>query len=101
MTPPSSLRQAPLLLHIHRTLEAAAGARKRRPVEPRLKRQAGIAGAIAEIAAVVESRRTHDPAGIVKAVAVKAILHFLEGTDEAPAEHHLVELGPDDSVAVL
>ena len=64
---------AVVVAHLDGALEAAAGAGKCRPVELVVEFLAVIIRRIAEQAAVIELRRAHDLARIVKAVRVEAV----------------------------
>ena len=71
MTPASSLRQAPLLLHI-----SAAPSRPPQSDQSSdgLDRLGSVGGLVAEEAAVVHARRAHDLAGIDQAFGIEAAL---------------------------
>ena len=92
---------AVVVAHLDGALETAAGAGPGRPVETRPYVLAAIARLEAEQRAVVEFRRPHHLARIEQAVRIEPILYFLEGAREARAEHRLVELRAQQSVAVL
>ena len=80
---------AVVVAHLDGALETAADAGIGRPVEHRRHRLAVIAGAVAEIGAVVEVRRPHDLAGIEQAAGIEAVLDLLEGMHQPLAEHRL------------
>src|SRR6516225_897838 len=61
---------AVVVAHLDRALKTAAGAGIGRPVELRADVLAAIVRPIAEDAAIVELRRTHDLAGIVEAPGI-------------------------------
>src|SRR6516162_11374912 len=71
------------------------------PIQCRLDRQLAIIGLEAEEAAIVHLRRPDNLAGVEEALWVESVLDLLEGADHARAEHCLVKLGADETVAVL
>jgi hypothetical protein len=56
---------------------------------------------VAEQGAVIHPRWADDSPRIEEARGVEAVLHRLEGGNDPVAEHHPVELGADDAVAML
>ena len=92
---------AVVVAHLDRALQAAGSPRVVGPVERGRHVLGGVAGRIAEQRAVVEARRAHDAAGIERAAGVEGVLHLLEGRDQPPAIHRLVELAAHQTVAVL
>src|SRR6476659_4958498 len=76
---------AVVVAHLDRTLQAAARAGIRRPVELCRHPLAVIAGRVTEVAAVVEFRRTHDLAGTKQAGRSEPVLDLLEGAHQARA----------------
>src|SRR5581483_11672453 len=86
-----------VVAHLRRGEEPAALG----PVERGADGQRAVAGLVAEEGAVIHLRRAHDLARIEQAPGIEDVLHLLEGADDALPEHHLVELGAAQAVAVL
>src|SRR5262249_42938172 len=92
---------AVVVAHLDRTLETAARARIRRPVQLRLQFADSIARPIAEQRAIIHPRRIDDLAGVEHTFGIETFFHFPEVGDDPLAEHRLVKLRAHEAIAML
>src|SRR6185312_4376406 len=92
---------AVVVAHLDGALKPAARSGISGPVEHGFQFRHPIIRAVAEFLAVIEFRRAHDLAGIVKAVRIELVLHLLKGAYEFRAKHELMEFRANDAVAML